>query len=115
MRVFGAILLAVGVTTTWGCSSTTSGGKTGSEKTCEDVAGAFADAASRCGLDYKTNYDAFVQGATGGSCANVVAIRDEASLRSSCLPFIQGLTCDQINDPNLTLPESCVGQLQVRG
>lgn len=97
-----------------GCSSTSSGGKTGPEKACEDVADAFASAARRCGLDYKVNYDAFVANAAQGSCSNVVQIRDEPSLRSSCLPFIQGLTCDQLNDPNLTLPDSCSQQLLVR-
>ena len=100
------------------CSSSKSGGEgtvTGPAKACEDTADALASSAQRCGLDYQANYDAFVDGAAGGSCSNIIDIRDEGSLRAECIPFLRGLTCEQLGDPNLALPPSCSQQLLRQG
>ncbi|MFT3769427.1 MAG: hypothetical protein QM820_28650 [Minicystis sp.] len=80
-------------------------------KACEDLADTLGKDAERCGLDYQANYDATVQTVAAGDCGNIVSVRDINVFYSDCLPFLAKLTCGQVNDPTLTLPESCNAQL----
>jgi len=92
------------------CSSTTSNGgstATGPQKACEDTAAAVAKAAQRCGADYQMSYDQFTN-AIGG-CANIVQVRDEASLRSTCIPSLSTISCTDFMNGNLDA--SCKSQL----
>jgi hypothetical protein len=82
-----------------------------SEKACLDTADAIAGSAERCGFDYQANFDAFVNAVANGDCANVIAVRDATLLYGDCIPALKDLTCQQVNDPNLTLPDTCNGQL----
>lgn len=77
---------------------------------CLDLADAVAKAAQRCGQDYQANYTAFVQNAANGNCTNIVAVRDEASLRAVCLPKFATITCADLLAGKIDA--SCVGQLQ---
>ena len=93
----------------------TSGGSTGNEEAaqaCEDLAVALASSAARCGFDYQVNHDAFVKGAAGGDCHNIVMVRDADSLYDSCIPFLSNLTCEQLNETNVEFPDSCIEQLE---
>jgi hypothetical protein len=76
-----------------------------------DMAGAIAGSAQRCGFDYQVNYDAFVDAAAGGDCANITFVRDLDALYDECVPFMKGLTCEQIDDPALAFPAACQQQL----
>ena len=106
-----ASLAALLVSLTAACSSTTSGkGSTSTEtatQTCADTADAFAKAAQRCGSDYQASYNAFV-GSFGG-CDKVVSIRDEASLRGTCLPSFSTISCADLT--NAAIDATCKGQL----
>jgi hypothetical protein len=100
------------------CSEEVEGGGTGGGgsgasalKGCEDTADAVAKAAERCGSDYQTNYDAFVDAATGGKgCSAIVSIRDETALREKCIPYFTDVSCEDLSAG--TLDESCRQQLQ---
>jgi hypothetical protein len=76
-------------------------------ESCQDTADAVAKAAQRCGQDYKANYDAFTAQFDG--CASVKAVRDEASLRATCLPSLATITCEDLNATKLD--DTCKGQL----
>ncbi|MBX3191758.1 MAG: hypothetical protein KF819_32510 [Labilithrix sp.] len=97
------------------CSSTAtgSGGPLGTssdpEKACLDTIEALARAGERCGANYQTTYDAALKNATGGSCANVLQIRDETLLRGTCLPSLQTMSCADLNAGKLD--EACAQQL----
>jgi hypothetical protein len=83
----------------------------GPVKACQDMAYAVAKAAQRaCGQDYQANYDAFVQTAANGSCQNIISVRDEAGLRSVCLPWLSTATCAQLAATTL-FPAECKTQL----
>ncbi|HWL88112.1 MAG TPA: hypothetical protein VNO21_20055 [Polyangiaceae bacterium] len=90
-----------------------SGGNNGTtsdpEKACLDTANVVATAAQRCGEDYQANYDAFLQAGAGGSCANIIQVRDETALRQTCLPWIQSAACSDLLGGNYD--PSCVAQL----
>jgi hypothetical protein len=80
-------------------------------KGCEDTANAVARAAERCGSDYQTNYDAFVNAATGGKgCSAIVSIRDESELRGKCIPSFADISCEDLNAG--IVDSSCRQQLQ---
>jgi hypothetical protein len=89
--------VALGITVAMGCSSssTTTNNKTSSanEQACLDMADAVGKAAERCGQDYAANRSAFIQNAVKGDCANTVSVRDEASLRSTCIPYFGTVSC----------------------
>jgi hypothetical protein len=80
-----------------------------SEQACLDTADILAKAAQRCGQDYKANYDAFIANAAGGSCANISKVRDESSLRATCIPSIANIECSALLAGNIDA--SCRGQL----
>ena len=87
-------------------------GPTDSEQACLDTADALASSAQRCGLDYQVNFDVFVDVAAGGDCANITAIRDQGALYDECIPFFRSLSCEQLNDPTIQVPEGCKAQFQ---
>ena len=78
-------------------------------KACADTEEAFVQAAVRCGATYDTVKAEFDK-AIGGGCANIGGIRDEVSLRATCLPAYSTISC-----PDLTagkLDAACLHQLQ---
>lgn len=79
---------------------------------CEDMVGALATSATRCGFDGAATREAFLQD-IGGSCAKVVEVRDAESLEADCVPWIRSVPCDVLASPNLpdALPPSCKKQL----
>jgi len=82
---------------------------TAPDKACADMAAAIARAAERCGEGYQANYDAFVQRAAKGSCANVVRVRDEATLRATCFKYLETVSCDDLRAARLD--PTCAEQL----
>lgn len=79
------------------------------EQACLDVAEGVAAAAGRCGGDYQANYDAFIDGAAEGDCANIVQVRDRAALYDECLPSLEVVSCDDLLAGQLD--DSCRDQL----
>jgi hypothetical protein len=108
-RLLGSTFLAL-----WcgACSSMSTGTASGNgpEKACLDTCEAFARASERCGADYKQSYDAILKSIANGDCKNVVSVRDEASLRGTCIPAVQTITCPDLT--NGKLDPSCDKQLQ---
>jgi hypothetical protein len=80
------------------CSSSSSSSltQTREAQACLDAADVVARAAQRCGQDYKANYDAFVQSAANGNCANIIKVRDETSLRQACFPSLVTVSCEDL-------------------
>ncbi len=113
--ILGAALLAA-ASLVIACSSEDNAGGDGddssdAEQACLDAADAIAGSAQRCGYDYKANFDAFVDSAAAGDCTYIIAVRDKSSLYAECIPYMSGLTCEQISSGNLNLPASCTDQL----
>lgn len=93
-----------------GSSSSGGGGEASSpQQACLDAADAFAQLADRCGEDYQTTYDGFIQSAANGDCANVTALRDEESFRSTCLPSFASIECSTFSEDSID--PSCRSQL----
>jgi hypothetical protein len=109
-----SLVVSASVTLLIACSSSTgsgsSSGSASAAQACADTADAVAKAFQRCGQDYQASYDGFVKAATGGTCSNVVSIRDEASLRETCIPSLNNASCADLNAGKLD--DSCRGQLQ---
>jgi hypothetical protein len=103
------VAMAGFVASLWGCGGDDDGGTTQAEQACLDTAEAVANAAVRCGQDYQTNYDAFVQ-AVGG-CSHIVAIRDIDALYGTCLPSFETTPCSDLIAGNVD--PSCRNQLLV--
>jgi hypothetical protein len=104
-----SLLMAVLIVASLGCSSSDSGPKGSPQtvKACEDTVDAIAKVGARCGSTYEAT-KAEVEKAAGGGCNNVQQIRDEASLRSTCLPWLATATCAQFST---SLDPSCKSQL----
>lgn len=111
IAVIGGLSVACSSTTT---GSGTDGGAgaaaTGPEKACLDTIEALARAGERCGGDYKANYDAGLQSAAGGDCKKVIGVRDEASLRGTCIPSLKTAPCADLTAGKVDA--SCGKQLQ---
>ena len=75
---------------------------------CEDYADVFATRIAECGYDYQDNLDAIYESL--GGCDRFGSVRDETELYDVCLPSLQALTCEQIEDPLLKLDASCEAQ-----
>jgi hypothetical protein len=92
MKYFLFLMFGVGAVA---CSSSTtgSGATSGPQQASLDTADAVAKAAARCGQDYNANYNAFIANAAKGNCANVTQIRDEVSLRKTCIPSLSAVAC----------------------
>lgn len=79
---------------------------------CNDFVDAFADRAAACGFDRAANAQAVEDSATMNlGCGAADEVRDPTSFYDGCIPFVEALTCSELDDTSLTLPESCVGQL----
>jgi hypothetical protein len=89
------------------CSSSASSAS-GPAQACFDTADAVGKAAQRCGEDYQANHDAFEQ--IVGGCDHIVKVRDEASLRGTCLPSLETVSCSDLLAARLD--ESCRAQLE---
>ena len=116
-RILGTALLAAASLVT-ACGSEDDAGGDGddddiadAEQACLDAADAIAGSAQRCGYDYKANFDAFVDSAAAGDCNYIIAVRNKSSLYAECIPYMKGLTCEQISSGELNLPASCNDQL----
>jgi hypothetical protein len=75
---------------------------------CLDTANAFAAAAMRCGGDAVAEKKAFIRDLANGDCDSV-AIRDEAQLRSGCIPSFATISCDALT--NQRFDPTCAEQL----
>lgn len=96
-----------------GCSSGGGGGGNASAdpvQACMDTADAIAKAEMRCGLPFVEARAASIQVAAKGDCGNILQVRDEAALRSICIPSLASITCLDLAAGNLD--PSCSGQLQ---
>jgi hypothetical protein len=89
-------LLCIAAVTASGCGGEEDGEPSGEARACVDTAAAVAAAARRCGHDYQANYDSFVATAAGGNCQNIREVRDEAALRSTCIPSFETISCDDL-------------------
>jgi hypothetical protein len=49
----------------------------------------------------------------GKTCDNVKALRDEDELHRECIPWLDGLECQQVTTPGFALDASCTGQLLI--
>ncbi|MDB5218549.1 MAG: hypothetical protein JWO86_6476 [Myxococcaceae bacterium] len=85
-------------------------GENAPEHACLDVIDAFARTAERCGADYATEHDRLVQRDAAGDCKNVRSIRDERTLRGTCIPFVKSQSCSDFT--NGKLDPTCAEQLQ---
>jgi hypothetical protein len=109
--------VAVGLSVSGGCTITPKADETTGDpaaeaaQACEDTADAVASSAARCGHDYQATYDAFVQGAGADACTDFKSVRDVDALYDECIPFLSALSCAQVDDPGLVLPEACQSQL----
>lgn len=92
-------------------TDTGSGGGSGASplQACLDMVEALAKAAERCGQPYQQSYDEAVQAIANGDCKNIIQVRDEASLRSTCIPSLAQVTCSQLQTG--MLDASCKSQL----
>ena len=101
-----ALLLFLGAA---GCSNNVA------PQACRDLVTTVGDKAAECGFDRAVNERVFEENATGSrGCGAVAEIRDINGFYDGCIPFFEGLTCAQFDDPTLTLPDSCRMQLQRR-
>jgi hypothetical protein len=74
------------------------------------VAGAFAQAAVRCGFGtYEESFQGFVDAAASGDCHTIIELRDEDSLYATCLPWWKTAACSDVETGNLD--PTCVDQL----
>lgn len=105
-------LLAAFVVSSAACSSSTPGGggpTTGPQQACLDAADIFSKAAVRCGQDYNTNHQAFIDSVAKGDCKNIVGVRDEGSFRNTCFPSVNVISCADLTAGNIDA--TCKAQL----
>jgi hypothetical protein len=84
------------------------GGVTQAGQACLDLADAYAGAVMRCGGDPVAEKKSLIENLANGDC-NSVAIRDEAQLRSGCLPSFATISCDDLT--NQRFDPTCAEQL----
>jgi hypothetical protein len=102
-------------------TSASSGGSSGSSgsgtdggsiskagQACLDTAAAFATAAQRCGGNYDAERTAFIRDLANGDC-NAVSIRNEAELRSGCIPSFSRISCTDLTQQRFA--PSCAEQI----
>jgi hypothetical protein len=88
----------------------------GPAQDCRDLADAAAKAALRCNdmcggspCTYAEEYQGFIQNAAGGDCNLITGIRDESTLRGTCFPSLQTISCADLKTGNLD--PTCKAQL----
>lgn len=94
-----------------GSSATADGGEGGTTTAgiaCLDTATAYATAAKRCGGDYDAERAAFIRDLANGDC-NAVSIRNEAELRSQCIPSFSTISCADLT--NQRFAPGCAEQI----
>jgi len=84
------------------------GSVTAAGQACLDTADAYAAAAMRCGGDPVAEKKSFINNLANGDC-NAVAIRDEAQLRSGCIPSFSTISCDDLT--NQRFDPTCAEQI----
>ena len=84
------------------------GGVTTAGQACLDTADAYAAAAMRCGGDQVAERTAFINDLANGDC-NSVSIRNEAELRSGCIPSFSTIGCADLK--NQRFAPSCAEQI----
>lgn len=84
------------------------GGVSAAGQACLDEADAFAAAAMRCGGDPVAEKKAFIKALANGDCDSV-SIRNEAELRSGCIPSFSTIGCDDLK--NQRFAPSCAEQI----
>jgi hypothetical protein len=89
-------------------SGTDGGSVTAAGKACLDTAAAFATAAQRCGGNYDAERTAFIRDLANGDC-NAVSIRNEAELRSGCIPSFSTIRCSDLKQQRFA--PSCAEQI----
>jgi hypothetical protein len=100
-----------------GGSEAASASSPGPVQDCLDMGAAVAQRAVQCNdscgdgapCTYQMEYDLFVANAAGGSCNNIKTIRDETSLRDTCIPSLKTISCADLERANLD--PSCQRQL----
>jgi len=101
LRIGHALALAFSVSACGNTGDAADPGEPSAADACNDLAGAVASAAARCGQDYQTNHDAFVASAALGDCDNIVRIRDREDLYGTCIPSLSSLACSDLFAGNL--------------
>lgn len=84
------------------------GGVSAAGQACLDTADAYAAAAMRCGGDPVAERKAFINDLANGDCDSV-SIRNEAELRSGCIPSFTTIGCDDLK--NQRFAPSCAEQI----
>lgn len=79
---------------------------------CNEFADAFAATATRCGFDGPKSREGLLQ-SFGGSCQNIVDIRDDEALEAECIPWFKSVGCDIVQSEDFVsaFPAACKGQL----
>ena len=108
--VLAALLGTVATLSACGSYDTGSGNDNAPEQACLDVIAAFSHTAERCGGDYATEHDLLVKRDANGDCKNVRSIRDEAALRTTCIPFVTSQPCADFTSGKID--PTCAQQLQ---
>jgi hypothetical protein len=80
------------------------------QRDCRGLAEAFGLWTDDCGGGVSEGYE-LVTGAVGGSCSNVVDIRDRAEFTDQCLPWVEALDCADYESSNFSIDSSCREQL----
>ena len=93
-----------------GGGATDAGGdaNTAAGQACLDEADAYSAAAARCGGDQAAERKAFINDLANGDC-NSVSIRNEAELRSGCIPSFSTISCDDLT--NMRFVPACAEQI----
>ena len=78
---------------------------------CDEFSGVFVSAFARCGADAAQVREAFLK-SVGGSCQDVIDIRDDDALETECIPWFDGIGCAVLasDDLGTALPGSCKAQ-----
>jgi hypothetical protein len=109
-KLIGATFAAVLVVA---CAGNNTNPVPGPQKACLDAADETAKVFERCGLDYTTNYKAFIQGAAQGDCANITRVCNENTLRSICFHWLENTaTCTDLFSTPAIVDPSCVSQFE---
>ncbi len=81
---------------------------------CLDFVDAFVTTAERCehdGEEYRERImELTLEDAT---CEDVVSIRDPQGMEDACIPWVEELPCDLLDDPSMEIRPFCQDQLQL--
>lgn len=81
---------------------------------CQAFFDAFAATAERCGHDPDDKVDELLELILEDkTCADVVSIRDPKGMDDACIPWVEELSCDLLDDPSMEIRPFCQDQLQL--